>query len=347
MGSYEVFIVPAIILGGALLAGLIFEIIVLLRLRRAAEKKGRGLLGVIASSLRGMILLGLLLAGASAAVRYVPLEEKTARLIGRVIVVLAIIAATIVTERLAVGLLGLRTRKKDGALPISLIATVVKLVVMMLGVLVIFQTLGISITPMLTALGIGGLAVALALKDTLSNLFAGFHILASRLVRVGDYVQLSSGQEGYVEDISWRNTNIRAILQYMIVVPNETLASATMVNYHEPQKPTLILMPVGVHYDSDLEHVERVTKEIAREAMREVPGGDETYEPLIRFHTFNDFSIDFNVVMRVTEITAQYSLKHEFAKRLHRRYGEEGIVIPFPIRTVEFAGPVPDKAGVQ
>jgi len=223
----------------------------------------------------------------------------------------------------------------------------VKLVVMMLGVLVIFQTLGISITPMLTALGIGGLAVALALKDTLSNLFAGFHILASRLVRVGDYVQLSSGQEGYVEDISWRNTNIRAILQYMIVVPNETLASATMVNYHEPQKPTLILMPVGVHYDSDLEHVERVTKEIAREAMREVPGGDETYEPLIRFHTFNDFSIDFNVVMRVTEITAQYSLKHEFAKRLHRRYGEEGIVIPFPIRTVEFAGPVPDKAGVQ
>ncbi len=347
MGDYKVYMVPASILGGAVLLGLLLEIIVLLRLRRAAERAGHGLIEVIASSLRGMIVLGLLLAGAAAAIRYLPLEETDARLIGRVIVVLTIIAATIVIERLAVGLLGLRTRKKEGALPISLIATVVKLIVMLLGMLVIFQTLGISITPMLTALGIGGLAVALALKDTLSNLFAGFHILASRLVRVGDYVQLASGQEGYVEDISWRNTKIRTLLQYMIIVPNETLASAVMVNYYEPQKPTLILMPVGVHYDSDLEHVERVTKEVAREAMREEPGGDETYEPLVRYRQFNDFSIDFNVVMRVKEISAQYPLKHEFAKRLHRRYREEGIVIPFPIRTVEFAGPVPGKAVEQ
>jgi len=127
MGNYRVFIVPASIVGGAFVMGLVLELIVLLRLRRAAEKKGKGLLGVIASSLRGMILLGLLLAGASAAVRYVPLEEKGARLIGRVIVVLAIIVATIVTERLTIGLLNLRKRKKDGALPISLISTVLKL----------------------------------------------------------------------------------------------------------------------------------------------------------------------------------------------------------------------------
>ncbi len=103
-----------------------------------------------------------------------------------------------------------------------------------------------------------------------------------------------------------------------------------------------MLVQVGVHYESDLEHVERVTKEVAREVMREVEGGVPTWEPLIRYHTFADFSINLTVVLRGKEYVSQYVLKHEFVKRLHRRYNEEGIVIPFPIRTLEFADGVPE-----
>ena len=97
-----------------------------------------------------------------------------------------------------------------------------------------------------------------------------------------------------------------------------------------------VLVQVGVHYDSDLEKVEKVTIEVAKEVMREVKGGVPEFEPFIRYHTFGDFSINFTVILRAKEYTDQYLVKHEFIKRLHKRYKEEGIVIPYPIRAINY-----------
>jgi small-conductance mechanosensitive channel len=204
------------------------------------------------------------------------------------------------------------------------------------GILVILQTLGISITPIITALGVGGLAVALALQDTLANLFAGIHILVSRQMRPGDYVKLASGEEGYVVDVTWRQTTIRQLPNNIIIVPNAQIASTITTNYHLPEEELSVLVQVGVDYDSDLDHVERVTIDVAREVLRDVEGGVVSFEPFIRYHTFNDSSIDFSVILRAKEFVNQYLLKHEFVKRLHKRYQDEGIVIPFPIRTLDY-----------
>jgi small-conductance mechanosensitive channel len=205
----------------------------------------------------------------------------------------------------------------------------------MIGVLIMLQSLGISITPIITALGVGGLAVALALQDTLSNLFSGLQILISRQLRPGDYIRLDTGEEGYVADITWRNTTIRALPNNMIVVPNAKLASSIIVtNYYMPEQEMSVLVQVGVAYESDLEKVEKVTIEVAKEVMKEVPGGVPEFEPFTRYHTFADFSINFSVILRAKEVVDQYLIKHEFVKRLHRRYLKEGIQIPFPIRTI-------------
>jgi small-conductance mechanosensitive channel len=112
------------------------------------------------------------------------------------------------------------------------------------------------------------------------------------------------------------------------------MTSAIVVNYYDPAQELSILIEVGVSYDSDLEHVERVTIAVCREVMEEVAGGVIDFEPFIRYHTFDDFSINFTVIVRGQEYVNQYLIKHEFIKRLHRRYNEEGIVIPFPIRTL-------------
>ena len=93
------------------------------------------------------------------------------------------------------------------------------------------NAVGVSITPIITALGVGGLAMALALQDTLSNLFAGIHILAEHTIRIGDFIRLETGQEGYVEDISWRTTRIRMLPNNMVIVPNSKLAQSVVVNY--------------------------------------------------------------------------------------------------------------------
>jgi small-conductance mechanosensitive channel len=206
--------------------------------------------------------------------------------------------------------------------------------VAILGLLVVLNGLGLSITPMLTALGVGGLAVALALQEPLANFFAGLFITLAGQVRVGDYVKLDSGYEGYVVDFSWRSTRLRMLANNLVIVPNAKLAQAIVVNHHLPSQDLAVLVEVGVDYDSDLCHVEAIVVDVGREVMREVAGGVPEFEPFIRYHTFADSSVNFTVILRGREFVDQYLVTHEFVKRLHARFGRERIVIPFPIRTI-------------
>jgi small-conductance mechanosensitive channel len=124
----------------------------------------------------------------------------------------------------------------------------------------------------------------------------------------------------------------------MVVVPNSKLVQDVITNYYLPDPELAVLVPVGVAYDSDLEKVDKVTSEVAKEALQTTPGAIAGFEPFIRYHTFNQSSIDFTVILRAREFTDGILLKHEFIKKLHVRYAREGITIPFPIRTVYLKG---------
>jgi small-conductance mechanosensitive channel len=329
------FILPAVFIAGGYLAGLVFEKIILSRLKRLALKTKWEGDEIIIKALRGTTIFWFLLAGTYGAILNISMSSSLFNLIEKILVVIAILSATLFLARIAVGFINLYSRKAEGILPsTSIFSNLTKLLILTLGLLVILQFLGISITPLITALGVGGLAVALALQDTLSNLFAGFHILLSKKIKPGDYVKLDSGEEGYVTDITWRNTAIRALPNNMIIIPNSKLASAIVTNFYQPETEMAVLVQVGVSYDSDLEKVEGVTMEVGKEVMREVKGGVPEFEPFIRYHTFADFSINFTVILRAREFVDNYLIKHEFIKRLHKRYNQEGIEIPFPIRTV-------------
>ena len=328
---------------GGLLLGLIADRILAALIRRKTrhsdEEAGERHVGGIGEVLLGAVDLVLPvwfgLAGAYAAVLVLPLEPRLRQIATKLLVAIVILSATVVAARLAAGFLR-RFAARDERIPgsSSIVLIVARMLVYTIGVLVVLQTLGISIAPVLTALGVGGIAVALALQDTLSNLFAGIHIIASKKVVPGDYVRLESGDEGYVLDVNWRNTSIRQLPNNVVIVPNNKLASGLLTNYYQPYREMSVLVQVGVSYDSDLPNVERVTIEVAREVMREVEGGVAEWEPFIRYHTFGDFSIGFTVILRVREAVGQYLVKHEFVKRLHARYRAEGIEIPFPIRTI-------------
>lgn len=205
-----------------------------------------------------------------------------------------------------------------------------------LGLLVLLDTFGISITPILASLGIGSLAVALALQPTLENLFSGVQIVTDRPFREGHFIKLDSGEEGFVENIGWRSTWIRLPQNNMIVLPNKMLVNAKLVNYHYPTTETVITVGLGVHYNSDLEKVENVLIEIGRDVLKTVVGGVKDFQPVVRFHTFNNSSIDCNVVLRVREFADSGTIKHEFIKRVHKRFAKEGITIPYPVQAVNY-----------
>jgi small-conductance mechanosensitive channel len=330
---HHLFVSLAFIIGGVII-GIIIERIILVELKKLAERTSWQGDEIIIAAIRGVAVLWLTIVGVYCALFNLPLSDSMHAITHKLLLVIVIISATFVIAKVAAGLLKFHGEKTAAIPSASLFINLTKILIIVVGGLIVLQSIGISITPLITALGVGGLAVALALQPTLSNLFAGLQIIISKQVEVGDYVQLDSGEKGYVTDISWRNTKIRELPDNLVIVPNAKLADAIVTNFHQPKKEMSILIEVGVSYDSDLGKVEKVTVEVGKKTLKEVQGGHTEFEPFIRYHTFGDSSINFTVYLRVKEFVNQYLVRHEFIKALHKRYQQEGINIPFPIRTV-------------
>jgi small-conductance mechanosensitive channel len=315
-------------------AGAFLAAAVWVGLRRFARREDRARWraeGTILALLRLLLPWAAVIGGLWAAVFTLPLTARWWSDADHALVSLTVLAVTLAASRIAADAVRASAHARAGvSASATIFVNIARVAVLAVGLLILLDGLGVSITPLLTALGVGGLAVALALQDTLSNLFAGIHILASGKVQPGDFIQLEGGQQGYVVDTNWRNTAIRELPDNLVIVPNATLASSIMTNYQRPVQEMTVKVPVGVAYNSDLDHVELVTCEVAREVMRTVEGGVPTHEPVVRYHAFGNSSIDFSVMLRTSEVTLQYVIVHEFIKRLHRRYREEGIEIPYP-----------------
>lgn len=315
-------------------AGRVLATVVLARFDRPAPGR-EPWVGAAMDTVRAGLPRWSVLVGAWIVSGYWPLTPQGAVLVRNVLFVAGVLSITLAAARIASQMVDAYGAVIAPALPVSsLTRNVAWGVVATLGLLVLLNGLGLSIAPMLTALGVGGLAVALALQEPLANFFAGIFITLAGQIRLGDYIRLDSGQEGIVADFSWRSTRVRMLANNLVIVPNAKLAQAIVVNHHLPSPDLAVLVEVGVDYSTDLYRVEQVVAEVGREIMRDVAGGVPDFAPFIRFHTFGDSSIDFTVILRAREFGDQFLVKHEFIKRLHARFGEEGIVIPFPIRTL-------------
>ncbi|MDD5447893.1 MAG: mechanosensitive ion channel family protein [Actinomycetota bacterium] len=318
---------------GSLLIGIIVEKLaskLLSRLEKHSEWRGYV---VVRSSLRFMITLWFLIGGIYGALSSMSLSAQVVSIYNKVLISLVVLSCTVVAARILAGIVDAYTRRKpeEGTLGrTTILGNIIKVFVILVGILFLFALLGIPIAPILTALGVGGLAVALAFQDTLSNLFAGIHVLAARQVKPGEYVRLESGDEGYIEDMNWRNTTIRTLSGNMVIIPNNKLGSGILTNYHRPATRMSLLVDVPVSYTTDLEKAERIALETAFEVQREVEGGELDFKPLVRFQRFSDFNIVMTAIIGVREFSDQYLVKHEFIKRLHQRFKEEGVGTTIP-----------------
>jgi small-conductance mechanosensitive channel len=207
-------------------------------------------------------------------------------------------------------------------------------VVGILIILWLLGQLGVEITTLIAAMGIGGLAVALAMQDTLSEFFAGAHLILDRPIKIGDYIELDSGDKGTVVDIGWRSTKIENYQKNLVVIPNSKLASSKIINYFAPGSQVGFTLDCGVGYGEDLDKVEKVTLDVAKKVLKKLDVGAKDFEPLVRFQEFGDSNINFKVIMRVKRYPDQFLVKHEFMKELKRRFDRERIEIAWPIRKV-------------
>jgi small-conductance mechanosensitive channel len=255
----------------------------------------------------------------------------------RLLLSLLVLSFTIAAARLVVGIVNEYSTRWSPELALAttgVTQTIVQVVVVLIGLLILLSTLGINIAPLLGALGVGGLAVGLALQPTLSNLFAGFQIAVARQIRPGQRVRLDSGQEGYVTDINWRTTTLRTPDNHFVIIPNAKLAESIVTNYDMPDGPVNITLRIGVAYDSDTQSVERALRDEVVRVRDQRPEFVRDFEPIVRFDSFGDYSLGFVIVMRLQTYDAQFAVRGELHHRLLERLRREGVEIPVPERTV-------------
>jgi small-conductance mechanosensitive channel len=248
-------------------------------------------------------------------------------------VVIIFIVASVVTRVLS--LLVSRWFNVDKQLEKTpkLVNKIVGIIVFLVAFLMILNYFKINIGPIIATLGIGGLAIGLALQGTLSNFFAGLNLLSDHPFRVGDFIELPQlNVSGHVEDIGWRATRMLTQPNTIVTVPNSKVAESVVVNNYLPIQEMATVIQCGVSYTSDLKKVEDVTVEVAKHIQNTVAGAVKDYKPSLRYSAFGDSNINFSVIMRVEKFSDRPLITHEFIKALKERYEREGIEISAPLK---------------
>lgn len=204
------------------------------------------------------------------------------------------------------------------------------------GGLLILDLLEINISPLIAGLGLGGLAVALAIQPTLANLFAGTYVMTEGVVSPGDYIELEGGIAGYVVDVGWRSTRIRTWKNNLVVVPNNKFAETIITNYARPAMAVNVWLNCGVSYDSDLYQVEKVCHEVMKEVLETDPNAVKDYGGWFGFDSFGDSNVTFWLFVQAKDRWGSFVLQTALMQRLHQRLKQESIVINYPMRTLQF-----------
>jgi small-conductance mechanosensitive channel len=314
-----------------------FRHLALRALYRWAARTPTRLDDVLVRSLRLPSAVWCVLIGLYVALDLAPLPPRPGAAALSIVYALLVVSATAALANVAASTLWDTLRKNNLALPATgLSITIIKVTIWIVGGLVLLSGLGVSIAPILTALGVGGLAVALALQDTLSNFFAGIHLLIEKPVRIGDFVKLETGQEGYIVDIGWRTTRIRMLPNNLVIIPNNKLTQSILTNYFLPDPRMAVSVTVSVSYGADPDRVERVLLEEAQKAVGQVPGLLAEPAPAVRLIPgFGASSLDFTLSVHVREFTDQYLVQHELRKRILKRFKDEQIEMPYPQQVVQ------------
>ncbi|MEC9438220.1 MAG: mechanosensitive ion channel family protein [Chloroflexota bacterium] len=205
-----------------------------------------------------------------------------------------------------------------------------------IGVLIAIDSFGVSVSPILAGLGIGGLAVALAVQPTLSNFFAGTYVVTEGELKKGDFIELEGGPSGYVEEVGWRSTKIRSRFNNLVIIPNSRMAESIVTNYYSPTPAMNVVVTCGVSYEADLPTVERCALEEAASLISESEQAIKDVTPFFGFSNFGDSNIDFFVFLQAIDRAGTFQLKSQLIKRIHQRFGKEGIEINYPVRRLVF-----------
>ncbi len=213
----------------------------------------------------------------------------------------------------------------------NILKIILHCIIWLIAASMILHKLGIDITPLVATLGVGGLAVGLALQDTLANLFAGFYIVIEKSLEPGDYIEMDGVDvKGHIEEISWRTTKIKTLGNNRVIVPNSKLAQTITTNFTLIDKTMYLGIPVHVSYDNNLDVVERAMKKSLKDFVKENPHAVKSAEPGFSFSAFGESNIECYAGLTIDSFDNFYSVRTALIKHLKKEMERHKITISYP-----------------
>lgn len=337
-------LVSAIILAAVAVLAFVFSRLLSRLLLRVARFSAGDLDDTIISALRGPVTILIILAGAYLAITIpLTLSHAVQEAVNKAAALAAIFTGAYLINSVGAAVLlwvedHLESRdvSNAGGWALPLARRGMLIVVIAMAAMISLDILGVNISPLIAGLGLGGLAVALALQPTLSNLFAGTYVITEGVVSEGDYVEMENGITGYVVDVNWRSTRLRTWGNNLVVIPNSRFAETIITNYSKPDEHVNVYLTCGVAYESDLQQVEAVSMDVMRQMERDHPGVVKDYGVYFGYDTFGESNVDFWLFMQSRSRLDSFEVRTELIKQLHARLAEEGITINYPVRTLHF-----------
>ncbi|MDC0675196.1 mechanosensitive ion channel family protein [Nannocystis radixulma] len=323
----------------ALLLGLVLRFIILPLLVRASARNEWAIDDIVTARLRDRALPWSILAGVIAAMPDMPWKARSIAAGEKIASAMLALSVTLTLMRIVSEIVGRNQSPSGGGT--TLVKYIINSLLLLLGVGAILGLFGVSVFPALTALGVGGLAVALAFQDTLANVFAGVNLSASRQIRLGDFVSIDgSKMEGFVADIGWRTTTLRTLDDLLIYIPNKRLAEAMMTNFSRPDPSMWIEVALRVGLDVDPEAIEAILLDEVRLARAQLPGlRDEPPAPRFRV---GEWALEIRLFIPIRNFVDRNPLTTAMVKRVLNRLRREGVTIPVPQRIVTMTSATAD-----
>ena len=244
----------------------------------------------------------------------------------RILIVLAVLSVTVFLARLAGWLIRIYVEQETVSAPGGTIfVNLARLIIWAVGLTFVLGALGVEIGPLLASLGVLGLAVSLGLQDTLSNFFSGLQMTLSRQIQPNDYIRLSTGEEGTVHDVTWRNTTVRSPVGDRVIVPNAVIGKALITNFSAFDQAHTSVIQFSVAYGSDLERIKDLAAGIAREVRDRNENAVDDFEPVCRFTALRADGVSGTVSIRVERFPDRLPVNDDLVTTLHTRLVAEGV----------------------
>jgi len=310
-------LMPLIIVVVGTFLGILFKRYLFSKLKNLSDSSSWKGDDVVINAIDSVIVFWFFLGSLSVAFNDINFGDPYNGYISKIILSFLVMSMTITASRVSLGLLDVWSKNNKSLPSTGIFKGLINATIFSLGFLFVLQSF-----------------VSLALKDTLSDLFGGINIILSKTMKEGDYVELSNGYQGYVKNIGWRYTTIQERANNVISIPNSVLSGSVSKNYTSMDAAFRVPIQIGVSYDSDLDHVEKVALEVAGNIYDELDCVSKDYKPTIRFREFAGSSINFFIYFQGKKFGDHNVILNAFIKKIHKRFQQESIEIPYPIRTV-------------